>query len=213
MFAYIYNFNGKICEGYVEATLTQKKKQAIVDAAAALFLNKGYGNVSMDEIAAQAGVSKRTVYNHFPSKEVLFSEIVRTTWSLFDIPVMVYHEGSDIRQDLIVFSNKFLIMLRSEQFSKLLRLVMGESGRFPELTALYSESGIRSLVRTLADYLQSTGKDIDDIQLASMHYLGMVKEALFWPVMLGIVPMPSPERDKEIIEKSTDMFIKLYQLA
>lgn len=196
----------------VQLTLTQKKKNAIVEAAAQLFLDKGYGNVSMDEIAAQAGVSKRTVYNHFPSKEILFSEIVRFTWSMYDIPVMLYHEGSDIRQDLIHFSHKFLVMLRSERFTKLLRLVMGESGRFPELTALYSESGIRSLVKTLTDYLVSTEKPIEDVPLAAMHYLGMVKEALFWPVMLGIVAQPTAQRDDEVIEKSTDMFLKLYQL-
>ncbi len=196
----------------MQLTLTQKKKNAIVEAAAQLFLDKGYGNVSMDEIAAQAGVSKRTVYNHFPSKEILFSEIVRFTWSMYDIPVMLYHEGSDIRQDLIHFSHKFLVMLRSERFTKLLRLVMGESGRFPELTALYSESGIRSLVKTLTDYLVSTEKPIEDVPLAAMHYLGMVKEALFWPVMLGIVAQPTAQRDDEVIEKSTDMFLKLYQL-
>lgn len=196
----------------MQLTLTQKKKNAIVEAAAQLFLDKGYGNVSMDEIAAQAGVSKRTVYNHFPSKEILFSEIVRFTWSMYDIPVMLYHEGSDIRQDLIHFSHKFLVMLRSERFTKLLRLVMGESGRFPELTALYSENGIRSLVKTLTDYLVSTEKPIEDVPLAAMHYLGMVKEALFWPVMLGIVAQPTAQRDDEVIEKSTDMFLKLYQL-
>ncbi len=197
----------------MQLTLTQKKKNAIIEAAAQLFLDKGYGNVSMDEIAAQAGVSKRTVYNHFPSKEILFSEIVRFTWSMYDLPIMHYHEGSDIRQDLINFSHKFLVMLRSERFTKLLRLVMGESGRFPELTALYSESGIRSLVKTLTDYLASTRKPIEDVPLAAMHYLGMVKEALFWPVMLGIVAQPTVQRDDEVIEKSTDMFLKLYQLV
>ena len=48
------------------------KRTAIVAAATELFTQSGYGAVSMDAIAAKAGVSKRTVYSHFPGKDVLF---------------------------------------------------------------------------------------------------------------------------------------------
>jgi AcrR family transcriptional regulator len=53
-----------------------KKRRAIVEAARALFLRKGYVATSMDEIAADAGVSKQTVYSHFADKEGLFTQIV-----------------------------------------------------------------------------------------------------------------------------------------
>ncbi|MFJ8663148.1 TetR/AcrR family transcriptional regulator [Streptomyces sp. NPDC093795] len=52
-----------------------RKRQAIVRAARALFLREGFG-VGMDAIAAEAGVSKVTVYNHFGSKEALFTAVV-----------------------------------------------------------------------------------------------------------------------------------------
>lgn len=196
----------------MEESFSQKKRSAVVHAASKLFLDNGYGNVSMDAIASMAGVSKRTVYNHFPSKEQLFSEIVKDIWAEFGVPEMVYREGADIKRDLADYAAKSLQMLRSERFTKLLRLVMGESGRFPELKTVYSENGIRSLLNSVGDYLQSTGKPIGDIPLAAQQYLGMVKEALFWPVLLGILPMPSPERDRYVIEDCTEKFARLYDL-
>lgn len=52
---------------------------AIREAAAALFLEKGYQGTSMDDVAAAAGVSKQTIYTHFANKEVLFADLVLGT--------------------------------------------------------------------------------------------------------------------------------------
>ncbi|MCD8490631.1 MAG: TetR/AcrR family transcriptional regulator, partial [Geovibrio sp.] len=59
---------------------TEIKRLAALEAAAELFLGKGYGSVSMDEIAAKAEISKRTLYNYFPAKDLLFGEVVRFIW-------------------------------------------------------------------------------------------------------------------------------------
>src|SRR5271157_5550787 len=69
------------------ASSAPKKKRAgrlasagvITEAAAALFLSKGYLATSMDEIAAQAGVSKQTIYKHFADKERLFTGLIAST--------------------------------------------------------------------------------------------------------------------------------------
>ena len=66
--------------------LTDRKREAIVAAAIAEFRANGFEVTSMDKIAATAGVSKRTVYNHFPSKEELFAEILHQLWSLVERP-------------------------------------------------------------------------------------------------------------------------------
>ncbi|PTS76575.1 helix-turn-helix domain-containing protein, partial [Stenotrophomonas sp. HMWF023] len=60
--------------------LTDRKREAIVRAAVEEFRSAGYEATSMDRIAAVAGVSKRTVYNHFPSKEELFALILEELW-------------------------------------------------------------------------------------------------------------------------------------
>src|ERR1700726_4698616 len=51
-------------------------REAIVDAAERLFLARGFGAVSMDELAAAAGVARRTLYNQFASKEEIFREML-----------------------------------------------------------------------------------------------------------------------------------------
>ena len=55
---------------------TSKKRESILDAAVKAFADEGYENASMDRIAEIADASKRTVYNHFPSKDVLFEEVL-----------------------------------------------------------------------------------------------------------------------------------------
>ena len=62
--------------------LTDRKRAAIINAAIIEFRQSGYEATSMDRLAASAGVSKRTVYNHFPSKEALFAQIIQQLWEL-----------------------------------------------------------------------------------------------------------------------------------
>ena len=56
-----------------------EKHRVIAQAATTLFLDKGFLGTSMDDIAAEAGVSKQTVYKHFSDKDQLFAEIVLGT--------------------------------------------------------------------------------------------------------------------------------------
>src|SRR5215472_10213095 len=59
-----------------ETGRSARKRRAIMEAATALFLRDGYRNTSMDQVAAEAGVSKQTVYKQFADKEQLFRDIV-----------------------------------------------------------------------------------------------------------------------------------------
>src|ERR687885_658288 len=59
-----------------EGGRSARKRQAIIESATALFLRDGYRNTGMDQIAADAGVSKQTVYKQFADKEQLFREII-----------------------------------------------------------------------------------------------------------------------------------------
>ena len=67
--------NGKISEA-TDKTRRNGSRQAIVEAATGLFLERGYGAVSMDELAEAAGVARRTLYNQFASKEEIFREML-----------------------------------------------------------------------------------------------------------------------------------------
>jgi len=194
--------------------LSEEKRFLIVQAASELFLNSGYGSVSMDMIAERAQVSKRTVYNHFADKNSLFAEVVKQTWEILEPCEIIGESRGSIREDLYGFSVDMLEILRSDRFISLLRLVMGESGRFPELTELYARNSIRPFLKRLEVYFVSKAEagalKAGDYSLASQQFIGMVKESLFWPVMLGILPVPSSERDREVIESSIEIFLDTY---
>jgi len=196
--------------------LSEKKREDILDAASGLFLDKGYGNVSMDEVAKRANVSKRTVYNHFASKEILFGEIVRLTWDGINQPLLILDDKDDIKNVLKSYTLNALKMLRSEKFSKMLRLVIGESGNFPELSSFYSEHGVKTILSSVEEYfkaLNETGKlNIPEPDIAAQQYVGMVKESLFWPVLLGVFRPPTPERDIKVIDATIDIIFQIYSI-
>ncbi|MEB2258923.1 helix-turn-helix domain-containing protein, partial [Xanthomonas campestris pv. campestris] len=82
--------------------LTDRKRHAIVEAAIAEFRQHGFEATSMDRVAATAGVSKRTVYNHFPSKDALFGEILRGLWQRSaDAVNLAYRPDQPLRAQLI----------------------------------------------------------------------------------------------------------------
>lgn len=81
--------------------LTDRKREAIIQAAISEFRSHGFEITSMDKIAATAGVSKRTVYNHFPSKEELFAEILNQLWArIIAEPSVSYNREQPLREQL-----------------------------------------------------------------------------------------------------------------
>src|ERR1700748_2704764 len=97
--------------------LTDRKRIAIVGAAIDESLAAGYDATSMDRIAARANVSKRTVYNHFPSKEALFAAILHQLWDASqsgDAPA--YRADEPLRAQLLDLLGRKLRLLTEESF-------------------------------------------------------------------------------------------------
>src|SRR6476620_2706926 len=97
--------------------LTDRKRAAILDAAMAEFRQAGYAATSMDKVAASAGVSKRTVYNHFPSKEALFAQILEQLWqrSIEGLD-LAYDKHRSLRAQLLELLQQKLRLLHDENF-------------------------------------------------------------------------------------------------
>jgi TetR/AcrR family transcriptional regulator, mexJK operon transcriptional repressor len=131
-----------------------RKRRAIVDAAATVFLRKGYLGTSMDEIAALAAVSKQTVYKHFADKERLFSEIVVSAVDeasdQVHAEVLELADSGDIEADLRDLARRQLEMVMQPRLLQLRRLVIGEAGRFPDLGRTFYERGPARTLTALA---------------------------------------------------------------
>ncbi|BCJ34267.1 hypothetical protein Athai_17700 [Actinocatenispora thailandica] len=134
------------------------KRGAIVQAATGLFLRQGYQGTSTDQIAAAAAVSKQTVYNQFRDKKTLFAEIilgVTATAERFaaEVPAELaeVRAADDLEPALRSLARRYLSTVLNPQVLAVRRLIIGESGRFPELAREYHRRAPARVLAALAD--------------------------------------------------------------
>lgn len=199
----------------VKKTLSQKKREAIVEAAIAEFTENGYKSTSMDKISARAEVSKRTVYNHFASKELLLDEILDSIWiKTLAATHFPYQQELSLAEQLTAIANQELDLLESEGFINLSRVLFSEYFHNKELAyqamEKYSqaESGLTIWIKAaLADE-----RLIElDPHFASTQFIALLKSFAFWPQIIGHAPSPDKAQRNHIIDSSVQMFLKQYQ--
>jgi TetR/AcrR family transcriptional regulator, mexJK operon transcriptional repressor len=137
-----------------EAESTKRKRLDVIEAARAVFLEEGYSAARVNEIAARAGVSKRTLYKYFPSKTKLFGEvIVHASDRLHQTLDMASEVGKDPQATLTLVGLSYLELVLAPQALDLNRTVIAEAKRFPELGATFHATGYQRFARELASYL------------------------------------------------------------
>ena len=168
--------------GVQEETRSARKRRAILDAGATLFLRSGFRDTSMDEVAALAAVSKQTVYKHFADKESLFSEIVTGAVSEVSDPVhaevLTLEDSGDVEADLRGLTRELLRMVLQPRILQLRRLVIGEAARFPELGRAFYVQGPERTIAALATVFERLAErgvlELDDARLAAAHFNWLV---------------------------------------
>lgn len=198
----------------VPQRLTDRKRLAILQAAIDEFRGNGFEATSMDRIAATAGVSKRTVYNHFPSKDMLFAEILVQLWekstALIDL---AYRPDRPLREQLLELLLQKLRMLDDANFIDLARVAIAETihspGRAQSMVARMSdkEEGVTVWIRAaLAD---GRLKPLDPV-FAANQIQGLVKSFAFWPqITLGAPPL-TKDMQEQVAAAAVDMFLGYY---
>ena len=196
--------------------LTDRKRLAILQAAIEEFRGNGFEATSMDRIAATAGVSKRTVYNHFPSKDALFAEILLQLWekstALIDLP---YRPDRPLREQLLELLLQKLRMLDDANFIDLARVAIAETIHSPQraqdMVARMGdkEEGVTIWIRAaLAD---GKLKPLDPV-FAAHQIQGLVKSFAFWPqITMGAPPLTKDMQEK-VAASAVDMFLGCYAL-
>ncbi len=186
-----------------EETRSARKRRAIMDAATTVFLRNGYVGASMDEVAALAAVSKQTVYKHFADKQSLFSEIVVGTvdeaGDRVHAEVLALADSGDVEADLRDLARRQLALVMQPRVLQLRRLVIGESGRFPELGRTFYERGPGRTLDALAaafERLAAAGAlRLDDPALAAEHFNWLVMSIpLNRAMLLGDDEQPDLDR-------------------
>ena len=196
--------------------LTDRKREAIIQAAIAEFRANGFDITSMDKIAATAGVSKRTVYNHFPSKEELFAEILNQLWARVTAELeMSYSPDVPLREQMRRMLMAKVQMMGDDNFLDLARVTIAATIHSPEraqnMVARMGqrEEGLTVWIRAA----QADGrlKPVDP-EFAAHQVHGMLKSFAFWPQISMGLPGLLPERQTVVVDSALDMFLACYQL-
>ena len=196
-------------------TTSDEKTEAIVNAARTTFLSLGYDSASMDQIALTAGVSKRTVYNRFRSKEELFGATIEETCRNL-LPVNVEEiEASLPPEDFILqLSRQFVEGILQPEALALRRIATFEAGRSPQIGRSYLEHGPQWMVDQCAPIIERIAAKgvlkIEDPHAALWRLGALITEPLHTQLLLGAsVPNLSDAIDDQV-KNGVEAFFTLH---
>lgn len=194
---------------------TEAKRQAILRVAAEAFRELGFERTSMSEICARVGGSKATIYNYFPSKEVLLFEVM---FQSVEVEFEAVHNATIVATDNIVeslqnFGEGFLVFLYSPQIQSQRRLAISEAGR-TELGRLIYERGFLRSQKLIAELLRRAmdlGKLRDsDHNVAAKHLYGLLESELLERFLFQVLGEVSREEIKNVTARAIDVFMAAY---
>ncbi len=195
--------------------LTDRKREAIVQAAIAEFRAQGFEATSMDKVAARAEVSKRTLYNHFPSKDELFAEILRVLWqsamSQEDLP---YSADAPMREQLLALMMQKMALLADDNFIDLARVAIA--------AAIHSPARVQEMMERLGEkeggvvgWIRAAQKHgrlkPGDVALAAQQLESLIKGVAFWPQVALGQPKLTPRAQRQTAGAAVDLFLSRYE--
>ncbi len=180
--------------------LSDRKREAILKGAKAVFLRHGFGDASMDEVAAAASVSKMTVYRHFGSKEDLFAGVITESCHQLITGEIEEIFARPPRDALRAFARKMTEIFFARDTAELHRIVIAECRRFPKLGRLFYETGPQACIDSLERYFKRHCNDptlkVSDPRRAAEEFLELLRGYSHLKMLLGIDKGPS-SRDVE----------------
>ena len=181
-----------------------RKRAAVQAAATALFLRQGYPGTTMDQVAAQAGVSKPTVYRFYADKEQLLTAIVLGTLDQAGGPfrrqLAALAQTSQLEADLLVVARRYLATVLQPAVLQLRRLVIGAAHQLPGLARAYYDRAPEQTMQALADsfgQLRDRGllRPCDPAMAASHFALLVLGHALDRSMFCGDAEFSAAEQD------------------
>jgi AcrR family transcriptional regulator len=201
--------------GKLKGARAGASREAIVDAAERLFLERGFGAVSMDELAAAAEVARRTLYNQFSGKEELFREMLgRLSVQMEDaLPPGIETQGG-VDHVLRLVAKAILNLHGNREYLGFLRMVVADSRQFPWIADAFAavmDPQTERLVRYLAHMTELGLLTCRNPLIGAHQFMGILNEFSLWPWMMG--------RDRlaiaadELVEEAVTMFLQRYRPA
>lgn len=139
--------------GRPTAAELERRKLKIMSVATEMFLTHGFAATTLLDIAKQAGVATRTLYQHFGDKEAIFRDVISASDTVVVAPP-VLKDDDDVASALTKMANySYAIALRPRTIERM-RLMIAESTRFPELMGEVATAIFTNFTSTLARLFQ-----------------------------------------------------------
>ncbi len=192
------------------------KRDAILAAAKALFLRNGYEGSSMDAIAAEARVSKLTVYSHFTDKETLFVTAVKSK-SEEQLPPLYFSPppNSPIETVLLDIGRGFYNLVNSRESVELHRLMMTQAGANSKLAELFFAAGPQRILREMEQLLTQANNSrqlqINNPHNSAAHFLSMIKGIHNLRLLVGCATPQTAEQIEAHVKEVVALFIRAHK--
>jgi len=190
------------------------KRDQILAGARRVFLRDGFAAASTDAIAAEAKVSKRTLYVYYPSKEELFADVMREltienpqTRALESMEEMAPGSEDELRRDLLELARKLVVTMMQPDYLALLRTTIADTHRFPQLGGLFRASVPERAMKSFAVFIEKSRErgvvagDVEGDTAARMFVGPLLTYALLNGLFAEGPPrLPGQEQIEEIID-------------
>ncbi len=179
------------------STRGQERQARILKAATDLFLKTGFGETSIDAIVEQSGGSKATLYSYYPTKGALLRAVIDDVVSNREEPEL--EPDDDIRTALTTFAEQRMRVVFSNHHRALLRLIIAETDRFPDIAQLYYERGPQRSHDFLVEYLQELKErnllNIGSAEESAEFFIGMLLHH-WYVAQLYVRPTPPTAEER-----------------
>lgn len=195
------------------------KRRQILGGAREVFGELGFERASVDLIAARAGVSKATVYNHFADKRALFvASVVEECDELREgLQRCLARPAGDLEPSLQRMGEQIMAVYLSPVVAGLFRHTIAEATRFPDIGRLVFERGTLQLQEAIAAYLARWAERgvlrLDDPRAAAVQFIALCQGDLGVRSRLGVLAYPVDGEVRASVARAVATFVRAYRAA
>jgi TetR/AcrR family transcriptional regulator, regulator of autoinduction and epiphytic fitness len=192
----------------------EEKRDAILSAAKQMFQECGVQNTSMDKLALLAEVSKRTIYNHFESKEAIVMELLSELWQSSMLTKTPEQFSSlPLNEQLVYLLMSEIRVLTAPAYIELAKVAFGHYFYKPEELKAQTDKMSKqetALFRWLSNQSQVGTIATKDIHFASVQLHSLIKGSAFWPQIMGIQDSLTEEQALALAIQTAELFLSHY---
>jgi TetR/AcrR family transcriptional regulator, mexJK operon transcriptional repressor len=192
------------------------KRKAILEAAKTLFLSNGYDGSSMDAIAAEAGVSKLTVYSHFTDKEKLFAAAVKSNCEE-QLPELLFELSAEVpvAQSLLNIGRGFNELINSRESVELHRVMVSLAAQDSKLSHMFYEAGPQRVLHGMEELLRQADQSgllrVQDPLSAADQFFCLIKGGANFRLLIGCGEALQGAEAEAHVRDAVEVFLRAFR--